>query len=230
MKKISLLFLINTIALSGYSEVKHQCLFGSDGLFLKNLLVVAAAGLSNQPGAESYELTMGGILGAETVFYQFNENSSFRSGINFSLQGAKYSDSYETDPYYYGVNMLKSAQSSMNEIKGKVSLVYLNIPLFYHYQSAMGIYGQAGLQPGFRLSAKDKIDGGESYSFKEAVKAVKLGIPVELGYLVNNRISAGIRAIIGITPNIEEDDFMGGTVKSREFMLVGIVKIRLFTE
>lgn len=221
MKKLAFLILIAVLPFVGFSEEQGNC------GFMQSLNVLFGLGMTNENGASSYNSALGGLVGIETTLYNFNENTSFRTGINFSLQGANYTDSYDTDYY---TQVLKSAQAG-NEFSGKVSLFYLNIPFYFHYQTNMGFYAEGGIQPGFLLSAKDKLEGGESYDFKDASKSFKLGIPLGVGYAINNRLSIGARSIIGITDNIIEEDFMtGGEKKSKEFMLVGVVKIRLFSD
>lgn len=228
MKKIGLTVLLLAIVFRSFPEEKKCFLDNPNCIFLNSMMVLAGVGVSTETGAESYEPTLGGIIGFESMAFELNNNSTIQTGLNLSFQGANYSESYETDSYY-GRNILKSAQSTLNEFTGKVSLVYLNVPVLFRFQSDMGIYGEAGIQPGFLLSSKDKYDGG-SESFKESTKAFKFALPFDVGYIINERISAEIRAIVGITPNIEENDFMGGTVKSREFMLLGVLKIRLVKE
>lgn len=57
------------------------------------------------------------------------------------MQGARYADEY--DGY---------------KIEGKVILWYMNFPLVARYQTKNGFFAEAGIQPGFLLSAKDKYD------------------------------------------------------------------------
>ncbi len=222
MKKLSILLLILILPFMGFSEG-----FGNCG-FLQSLNAILAFGMTNENGASSYEPALGGTIGFESAFLEINQNASLRTGLNFSLQGANYTDSYDTE--FYMEQFLKSARAE-NEFSGKVTLMYLNIPVFFHFQSNAGFYAEGGIQPGFLLSAKDKLEGGESYDFKDSSKSFKLGIPLGIGYTFNDRISIGARSIIGITDNIVEEDFMtGGEKKSKEFMLMGVVKIRLFSD
>lgn len=199
----------------------------------KDIGLIAGAGVSNENGAESYEPTIGGTIGVETTLLQFNENTSIRTGVNFSLQGANYSESF-SDGYYYAGYVLKSAQSDGTEFSGKVNLIYLNLPLMFQYMGDIGIYGEIGIQPGLRLSSKDK---GEGYSenFNDQTKTMKVSGLAGAGYKINNRITVGARAIAGLTNNIAESNLdpylmSNDQIKSKDLMIMGIVRINLNAE
>jgi hypothetical protein len=105
-------------------------------------------------------------------------------------------------------------------LKGKVSLNYLNIPVLFNYHTNSGFYGEAGLQPGFLLRARDKIDGGESFDTKEYVNCFDLALPLGAGYHINDQISVGARATIGLT-NLSN---WGTGDKDHNYMVMGVVR------
>jgi hypothetical protein len=134
---------------------------------------------------------------------QINEFLNFRAELNGSLQGANYSEDYG--------------------LKGTVSLFYLNLPLVMRYQFRNGFFGEAGIQPGFCISAKDKYSG-ETHNFKEYINTFDFGIPLGIGYEFKNNFGLGLRVIEGVT-NIYSD----GDAKNHNFVLAlrGTYAIRL---
>lgn len=194
-------------------------------LFLIALLIqscaaiIAGAGKSGIGGSDSgdsYEDPLGGIIGVETTIYNFNENSTLKTGINVTFQGADYVEDY-SDEYDYGYDY------GDNQISGKVALTYLNLPLLCNYMWESGFYAEAGIQPGFLLSAKDKMDGGGSYDFKNYVKGFELGLPIGFGYNVNEQLSVGVRGVWGLTNNCDS----GSGDKDHNYIIMGLVSYNL---
>ena len=105
---------------------------------------------------------------------------TYWGGINLSMQGA----GWEED---YGEGL----------VKGTSRLWYLNVPLTVRYPFENGFYAEAGLQPGFLLSAKDK-EGGDSWDIKDWFKTFDLGIPVGIGYDFPNNFGVGLRVVPGV--------------------------------
>lgn len=151
----------------------------SCSLYLKCLL---ATGFSNIKGG-SYKDPVAAQVGVETKLMDINDQSSLSSGVNFTYQGGAYSDSY---------------------VSGKVRLGYLNIPVLYTYQFPSRVFGEIGLQPGFLLLAKDKYDGG-SYDYKDHVNKFDLGLPIGVGYKINDQMSIGVRGTWGLG-NVEKSN------------------------
>lgn len=148
----------------------------------KVLRCLLATGYSNIKGG-SYEDPVAAQVGVETKVMDINDQSSLSSGVNFTYQGGAYTDSY---------------------VSGKVRLGYLNIPVLYTYQFPSRVYGEIGLQPGFLLLAKDKYDGG-SYDYKDHVNKFDLGLPIGVGYKINDQMSVGVRGTWGFG-NVEKSN------------------------
>ena len=110
------------------------------------------------------------------------------AGANVTMQGAAWEDSWDGETF-----------------EGTTRLWYLNIPLTGRYQFQNGLYAEAGIQPGFLLSAKDNYDG-ESVDWKEYVNTFDLGIPLGIGYDFENNFGLNLRAVPGIL-NINEGDY-----------------------
>lgn len=180
---------------------------------LQHLAISAAIGKSwigGRNAGDSWKDPVGGQIGIETRFIEFNENMSLNGGLNFSFQGAAYEEHGTYDEYIYDTY----------DLSGKVSLNYLNIPVLFNYQTNSGFYGEAGLQPGFLLRARDIIDGGESFDTKEYVNCFDLAIPMGAGYHINDQISVGARATLGLT-NLSN---WGTGDKDHNYLVMGVVR------
>ena len=101
-------------------------------------------------------------------------------GLNLSMQGAGWEDDWGEGLY-----------------TGVTRLWYLNFPLTARYPFGNGFYGEAGLQPGILLSAKDKWDG-ESEDWSEYFKTFELGLPLGVGYNFPNNFGVGLRVTPGL--------------------------------
>ncbi len=123
--------------------------------------------------------------GAE-LEYQLNNWMSLAGGLMYSMQGAKEKDSGVT---------------------ATLKLDYLNVPIVANFYVLKGLALKAGIQPGFKLSAKAKLSaGGSSASTDiEGVKGFDLSIPVGLSYEFNNIVLDG-RWNVGATKIYDEAD------------------------
>ena len=128
-------------------------------------------------GETSYVDPIGAQVGIECKIVEVNKKSSLTTGLNFSIQGADY-----VDP----------------GITGTVKLSYLNVPLLYSYDFSKNIFAEVGLQPGLLISARDKYNGHND-NYSDAIKKIEVGLPVGVGYRLNDKIDLGIRAILGLT-------------------------------
>jgi hypothetical protein len=187
--------------------------------------VIAGAGITHIIGEESFDPKAGGTAGAEAELFECNAFSSVRIALLFSFLGAVYQESIEDNPYE--LYQTKSAFAE-NEFSGKVSLSYLHIPILYRYQGNSGFYGEAGIQPGYLISAKDKIEGEESYDYKDYIKTFDIGIPVGLGYQINDRLDIGARAVFGVT-NINTDgtEMYSPDDANRNFMMLAVARYKI---
>ena len=112
-----------------------------------------------------------------------------RAGANISMQGADYEEDF----------------GGGEVIEGSTCLLYLNLPVVARYQLENGFYGEAGLQPGFLLRARDNTEG-ESYDYSDFVNSFDFGIPFGIGYEFQNNFDVGLRIIPGLT-NINAGEF-----------------------
>lgn len=119
--------------------------------------------------------------------------------LNLSMQGAN----WEVD---WGEGLYE----------GVTRTWYLNVPLTARYPFGDGFYGEAGIQPGFLLSAKDKYDG-EKDDISDWFKTFDMGIPLGIGYDFKNNFGLNFRVIPGvINVNSSEYDY----ISNRNFVAV----------
>lgn len=140
-------------------------------------------GMAKMVGEPSYEDPLGAQVSIEAKIAEISKQSELSAGIGYSLQGAKYKE---------------------GDLSGKLKVGYINIPLLYTYQAKKGFYAEAGLQPGFLISAKDKYNG-ETHDYKYGMKKFELGLPVGMGYKTINGLGIGLRVIPGLTKNQDDN-------------------------
>lgn len=116
---------------------------------------------------EKYKL---GLSAGAELWYQFHNNLAFSAGLIESGQGTKTGDidleytNNDKETYSYSVNTQ-----------------VLNIPLLLHVFVAPGLSFEAGVQPGFLLSAKSK-ENGTVNDVKSMMKTFDLSIPIGISY------------------------------------------------
>lgn len=184
----------------------------------KESKAVVGMGLSGTKDGGSWDPKVGGLAGIETQIFSCGSSSSITFGLLLILQGAAYTEKLEPKHVLHEASV-KSVSVYESELSGKVSLTYIDFPVMYNYQSENGFYAEVGLQPGFLIGAKDKFDGG-SYDYKESIKSFELGLPVGVGYQINEQISVGLRGCYGLTNanNIDNGD------KDHNYTVFGVVR------
>lgn len=169
----------------------------------EDVLFLVGVGKATIRGDSSWNDPLSGQLALEQKVFELNENSSFYSGLGISYQGSSYEE---------------------QGFSGVVRLSYVSMPLLFNYESKCGIYGEIGLQPGFLLFARDKIAGSrESWSYGDFVKNFELGLPLGVGYRLNDQFRLGIRATYGIT-NMQN---WGSDIRNHNLLITGVAGYRL---
>jgi hypothetical protein len=127
---------------------------------------------------DSYDaILIGGEGGVGGPILSLGQQLALAAELEYAMRGSKYHDTY---------------------VDGKVVLAYLMLPLFLHYNFTRGFYGEAGLQPGVLLSAKDKYDDNND-NYKDAVNSFDLGVLGGVGYVFNQKVGVGLRYSLGVT-------------------------------
>jgi len=153
-------------------------------------------------GSESWQDPIGLQVGAIVPVANINDMLSFRAEANLSMQGAKWEE---------------------YSLSGRTNLLYINIPLVIRYQTESGFFGEAGLQPGLLISAKDKYED-ITESYMDHMNALDISIPLGVGYEFKNNFGIGFRVIPGINDITKDED---DTDRNLVFALRGTYKLNL---
>ena len=116
---------------------------------------------------EKYKL---GLSAGAELWYQFHNSLAFSAGLIESGQGTKTGD----------IN-LEYTNNDKETYSYSVNTQVLNIPLLLHVFVAPGLSFEAGVQPGFLLSAKSK-ENGTVNDVKSMMKTFDLSIPIGISY------------------------------------------------
>ena len=127
-----------------------------------------------------------GLSAGAELWYQFHNSLALSAGFIESNQGTKTED----------IN-LESTNNVKETYSYSVNTQVLNIPLLLHVFVAPGLSFEAGVQPGFLLSAKSK-ENDEKNDVKSLMKTFDLSIPIGISYEYAN-IQLDLRYNHGLT-------------------------------
>lgn len=137
--------------------------------------------------SESFD---GSVLGIGVAFnlrlLNLPNGTEFHGGLAYSMQGG----GYRNDQYEPGGNM-RSSQAN-------IRLNYLQLPLSARYPFQRSFFAEAGLQPGFLLSAKDRHDG-QKEPIREIYQPFDLGLMLGVGYHAPQRWGVGLQYNMGLS-------------------------------
>ena len=122
-----------------------------------------------------------GFVGGLEAEYGIAENFGLTLGAMYSMEGARL--------------------ETVNDVKDRINLTYLNVPVLLQYYVVPGLAVKAGAQFGFKLSAKEKwSNNGNSITnnITDDVKGFNFAIPVGISYEYKNVVLDG-RYIFGAT-------------------------------
>ena len=143
-------------------------------------------------GSESWKDPLGFQAGVDFPVTFITNPLSLRVGAMISLQGARWQE---------------------GTLEGRTNLLYTYIPVMLKYQHASGFYGEAGLQPGLLLSAKDKYQGITD-NYMDYMNRFDLSVPIVIGYRFKNDINVNLRVIPGLNDITKDAD-----AKDRNFVM-----------
>ena len=193
MKKLMMIAVMAVAALTAnaQNEVGQLTLQPKVGLNLANITSLKA-------GDESSNIKGDFAVGLEAE-YGLAENISIAAGLLYSRQGCD-----------FGEVKVEFMGQTAGWDKNQVNLGYLNIPIVANYYLAKGFAIKAGIQPGFLLSAKQKVDGigntpSENIDIKDGYKSFDLSIPLGLSYEYEKAVF-DLRYNLGVTKLNKEGD------------------------
>ncbi|MBR3011239.1 MAG: PorT family protein [Prevotella sp.] len=152
--------------------------------------------IANLTKVDNADPRLGLAIGAE-LEYQVSDMISLAGGALYSMQGCKSENGFSL----WGINA---------NAKTTTKLDYLNIPLVMNVYVTDGLAVKLGVQPGFNISAKSKLEGsvagysGESETDVD-VKSFDLAIPIGLSYEYNGFVIDG-RYNFGLSKVFEDAD------------------------
>ena len=148
-----------------------------------------------QMGKNDAGMKLGFVIGAEAE-YGIAQKFSLAAGVLYSMQGCDFGEF----KYLYTVGG-QDYESGWD--KNQYNFAYLNIPIVANYYLAQGFAIKAGIQPGFLLSAKNKVDGigiqaSDEVDMKSEMNSFDLSIPLGLSYETEN-VVIDARYNLGLT-------------------------------
>lgn len=191
MKKIMMIAVmaVGCLTASAQNKVGQLTLQPKVGMNISNITGAKTAVINTSVNVDaSYMVDF--AAGAEAE-YGLTEKISFAAGLLYSRQGCDFGEFSTT------VLGVKSGWD-----KNQTKLAYLNIPIVANYYFAKGFAVKAGIQPGFLLSSKKKLDTYGSLSIEKDIKedfeSFDLSIPLGISYESDNVVIDG-RYNLGLT-------------------------------
>ena len=141
----------------------------------------AGFNLATVTDADDASMKLGLVAGADMI-YQINEPLAISFGVLYSMQGAK----------------AKVKEGGVT-IKNKLKMDYVNIPILANFYVTRGLALKAGIQPGFNVKHKMKVESGGSSvesdipNFKSFDFAIPIGISYEISnFVIDARYNLGL--------------------------------------
>lgn len=135
--------------------------------------------------AEGSDVRIGFVGGAEAE-YQFHDMFSVSAGLLYSMQGL-------------------TADRGGSDVTYKMD--YLNVPILVNCYVVKGLAVKLGIQPGFNINSKSKVEGGKTTVETELdAKTLDFSIPVGVSYeFANFQLDA--RYNWGLTKTVKHTDW-----------------------
>ena len=168
------ILLLAAIALSSLS-VKAQT---EPGTF--TLMPKVGLNMANVTDLENTKMKAGAVAGVEAE-YRASNLMGITAGVLYSMQGVK---------------------ADKGDFKEKLD--YINIPILANFHVWKGLSINAGIQPGFLVSAKAD-NGDEDKDIKDGCESFDFSIPVGASYEWNSFV-LDLRYNIGVTKIYKEDE------------------------
>ncbi|MBR1468902.1 MAG: PorT family protein [Prevotella sp.] len=179
MKKVMILavMMVATLTASAQQAVGTWSVTPKVGL---NLATIRDGGIDAK-------MKVGLVAGADLT-YQIAQPFALSVGAFYSMQGAKGKDRE------FGVSY-----------DAKLNLDYINIPIMANVYIVRGLAIKAGIQPGFNVKHKMKVEGaGQSYEQTiEGFKSFDFTIPLGLSYEISDFV-IDARYNLGLTKLVED--------------------------
>ena len=130
-----------------------------------NLQPKVGVSIANLTDIKGTDPRVGLVAGVEGE-YQASDIFSVSAGVLYSMQGAK--------------------GNIFNVINGTNRLDYINVPIMANVYVVKGLAVKLGVQPGFNVSNKLKVNNLDAFDNLAKAQSVDVSIPVGLSYEYNN--------------------------------------------
>ena len=183
MKKF---FMMAVMAVACLTASAQNARHDAGSFTIQPMIGIAAGTLSgtySDFNFDSKDPRAGLTVGAEAEYYTSTHWLSLSAGVMYTQQGWKYKNLTGGSDY--------------------MKLDFINIPVLVNFYVAKGFALKIGLQPGFRVSAKDAGN-----DVKDSFESFNLSLPIGLSYEFKNGITLDLRgtpALTSINKNSNSD-------------------------
>ena len=172
--------------------------------------------IASMTKADNSKVRPGLIAGVEAE-YGVTETLGLSAGVFYSMQGVKTKDAVLAEYITDGYNIMGGWAF---EGDATMKLDYINIPIMVNEYLAKGFAVKVGIQPGFCVTKKMKLDGtmyqggvqggnpqsvNDTKTINDGVKSFQFAIPVGLSYEYSNFV-LDARYNIYVTKALKDSD------------------------
>lgn len=164
------------------------------------MVATVAAKAQFEPGTFSFQPKVGFNLSSITA-----DDTKYKPGFAVGLEGQ-----YQMNNWF-GLSAAVMYQQQGTKVKNiddlKWNIDYVNIPLMAKFYVTKGLSLNVGLQPGFMVKSKLKVDDAD-LDVKDACNKFDLSVPLSIAYELPMGLTFEARYTYGVT-NVGKDAFDG---------------------
>ena len=164
------------------------------------MVATVAAKAQFEPGTFSLQPKVGFNLASITA-----DDTKYKAGFAVGLEGQ-----YQMNNWF-GLSAAVMYQQQGTKVKDiddfKWNIDYVNIPLMAKFYVTKGLSLNVGLQPGFLVKSKFKVDDAD-LDVKDACNKFDLSVPLSIAYELPMGLAFEARYTYGVT-NVGKDAFDG---------------------
>jgi hypothetical protein len=162
------------------------------------MVATVAAKAQFEPGTFSFQPKVGFNLASVTA-----DDTKYKPGFAVGLEGQ-----YQMNNWF-GLSAAVMYQQQGTKVKNiddlKWNIDYVNIPLMAKFYVTKGLSLNVGLQPGFMVKSKLKVDDAD-LDVKDACNKFDLSVPLSIAYELPMGLTFEARYTYGVT-NVGKDAF-----------------------
>lgn len=173
---------------------------------MKKLIVLSAVLATASFSFAQIEVKPGIVAGANYTTIE-GKDADAGTHFKFGFHAGLMSDIKLSDVVSIHPEILYSTHGTKVELEGgmgRFDLSYINLPLTVKAVTKFGMYGMAGVEGGYLLSAKAKNEEGDTKSIKDFAKNIRAGWTVGAGYQSKAGIGIGFSYTSDFTSFLKE--------------------------